>query len=49
MKYAFMEKHALEFTIKAMARVLKVSRSGFYEPPRVSRRPVGLSHAAIAA
>lgn len=25
-----MEKHALEFTIKAMARVLKVSRSGFY-------------------
>jgi transposase InsO family protein len=25
-----MDKHALEFTIKAMARVLKVSRSGFY-------------------
>lgn len=25
-----MDKHALELTIKAMARVLKVSRSGFY-------------------
>jgi transposase InsO family protein len=29
-KYAFMEKHTREVSIKAMARVLEASRSGFY-------------------
>lgn len=30
MKYVFIEKHRAEFSIKAMCRVLRVSRSGWY-------------------
>ncbi|BBM03828.1 hypothetical protein GL2_39020 [Microbulbifer sp. GL-2] len=30
MRYAFMQKHRYEFSIKAMTKVLGVSRSGFY-------------------
>ena len=30
MKYVFIEKHQAEFRIKAMCRVLKVARSGWY-------------------
>ncbi|AOE42580.1 hypothetical protein BEE12_22550 (plasmid) [Pantoea agglomerans] len=30
MKYVFIEKHQAEFSIKAMCRVLQVSRSGWY-------------------
>lgn len=30
MKYVFIEKHQAEFSIKAMCRVLKVARSGWY-------------------
>lgn len=30
MKYVFMDQHAGNFKVTAMARVLKVSRSGFY-------------------
>ncbi|BBM00238.1 IS3 family transposase [Microbulbifer sp. GL-2] len=31
MRYAFMQKHRHEFSIKVMAKVLGVSRSGFYD------------------
>ncbi|WP_157902376.1 DDE-type integrase/transposase/recombinase, partial [Escherichia coli] len=30
MKYVFIEKHQAEFSIKAMCRVLRVARSGWY-------------------
>lgn len=30
MKYVFIEKHRAEFSIKAMCRVLRVARSGWY-------------------
>ncbi len=30
MKYVFIEKHQAEFSIKAMCRVLQVTRSGWY-------------------
>ncbi|MCW9331526.1 IS3 family transposase, partial [Klebsiella pneumoniae] len=30
MKYVFIEKYQAEFTIKAMCRVLRVARSGWY-------------------
>lgn len=30
MKYVFIEKHRAEFNIKAMCRVLRVARSGWY-------------------
>ena len=30
MKYAFMSEHVRQFAVKIMARVLEVSRSGFY-------------------
>jgi len=29
-KYAFMSRHRVEFSVKRMARVFGVSRSGFY-------------------
>lgn len=31
MKYAFMREHLRQFSVSAMSRVLKVSRSGFYD------------------
>jgi len=31
MKYEFMQKHALEFSIERMSKVLHVSRSGYYQ------------------
>ena len=31
MKYAFMRKHIRQFSVAAMSRVLRVSRSGFYD------------------
>ncbi|WP_444936857.1 hypothetical protein [Microbulbifer sp. JMSA004] len=31
MRYAFIQKHRHEFSIKAMAKVFGVSRSGFYD------------------
>ncbi|MFS1526055.1 IS3 family transposase [Microbulbifer sp. 2304DJ12-6] len=31
MRYAFMQEHRQEFSVKAMVRVLNVSRSGFYD------------------
>ncbi len=31
MKYAFMHEHIGQFSVAAMSRVLKVSRSGFYD------------------
>ena len=40
MKYAFMLKHIGEFSIAAMARVLSVSRSGFYNWRRGLGKPV---------
>ncbi|ENF84717.1 hypothetical protein ECP030526011_1702, partial [Escherichia coli P0305260.11] len=30
MKYVFIEKHQAEFSIKAMCRVFRVARSGWY-------------------
>jgi hypothetical protein len=30
-KYAFMREHIWQFSVAAMSRVLKVSRSGFYD------------------
>lgn len=30
MKYVFIEKHRAEFSVKAMCRVLRVARSGWY-------------------
>lgn len=30
MKYVFIDKHQAEFSIKAMCRVLRVARSGWY-------------------
>ena len=39
MKYAFMLKHATEFAIVTMARVLAVSRSGFYAWRRRQDKP----------
>lgn len=30
MKYVFIEKHRAQFTVKAMCRVLRVARSGWY-------------------
>ncbi len=30
MKYVFIEKHQVEFSVKAMCRVLRVARSGWY-------------------
>ena len=30
MKYVFIEKHQAEFSIKALCRVLRVARSGWY-------------------
>jgi hypothetical protein len=30
-KYAFMREHVRQFSVAAMCRVLKVSRSGFYD------------------
>ncbi len=33
MKYVFIEKHQAEFSIKAMCRVLRVARSGWYTDP----------------
>lgn len=41
MKYVFIEKHRAEFSVKAMCRVLRVARSGWYAW-RLRRHP--LSH-----
>ncbi len=30
MKYVFIEKHRAEFSVKAICRVLRVARSGWY-------------------
>ncbi len=42
MKYVFIEKHQAEFSIKAMCRVLRVARSGWYtwcqRRTRISKR-----------
>ena len=42
MKYAFMREHIRQFSVAAMSRALKVSRSGFYDwltrPPSQRRR-----------
>jgi len=40
MRYVFIENHQAEFSIKAMCRVLRVARSGWYATPRQQFRLV---------
>lgn len=39
MKYVFIEKHLAEFSVKAMRRVLRVARSGWYAWLRRCHQP----------